>query len=152
MPVPMIDPIPSAVRCQGPSERRSWPPSASACRSANDFFENRPMRASVPHGGAARLAHEQRDGTGLAWLEREAVFGRRLAGVALEQTREMALIAEAGGDGDVAQRRARDGKLAPCKLDADLTDVARERHPVDAPERTREVHRMHAHVARDLDQ
>src|ERR1700733_11160098 len=95
MPVPMIEPIPSAVRCQGPSDRRSWPPSASACRSANDFLENRPMRPSVPQPGLARLAHDQRAGTGLTCLESEAVLGRRLAGVALEQAGEVALIAEA---------------------------------------------------------
>ena len=38
IPVPMIDPMPSAVRFHGPSDRRSSPRSASCCRSWNDFF------------------------------------------------------------------------------------------------------------------
>ena len=106
MPVPMIDPMPSAVRFNGPSDARSWPLSASACRSSNDFFVNSPMGASVPHAAAFASCTSERDGTGLARLQREAVFGRGQAGVALEQPGEVTLIAEAGGGGDVAERRA----------------------------------------------
>src|SRR3954470_18015993 len=112
MPVPMIEPMPSAVRFHGPSERRSCPSSASACSSVNDFFDRSPMRTSVAHGAAACLARAERDGTCLARLDRQPILRRSLAGVALEQAREMTLIAEAGGDRDVAQRRPRTGQLA----------------------------------------
>src|SRR5436190_11579646 len=90
MPVPMIDPMPSAVRCHGPSDRRSTPRSASACRSAIDFFESRPMRARLSDRAAPRLAHEQPAGTVLARLERQAVLGGGESRVALEQTGEVA--------------------------------------------------------------
>src|SRR5262245_15248996 len=43
MPVPMIDPIPSAVRFQGPSDRRSNPLSASAYSSPIAFLVKSPI-------------------------------------------------------------------------------------------------------------
>src|SRR6476469_6696792 len=94
IPVPMIEPMPSAVRCHGPSDRRSRPPSASACRSLSDFLESRPMGESVAQATPWRLARSKRDGIGLTRLQREAVLGRGQAGIALEQPREVTLIAE----------------------------------------------------------
>src|SRR5579872_6628862 len=123
MPVPMIEPMPSAVRFQGPSDRRSAPPSASALSSVSDFVEKRPMpQRAAPRAGC--LARDERPGIGLARVQRETVFGGREAGVPLEEAREVALIAEAGRDGDVAERRARGRQLAPRELDAHVADVA----------------------------
>ena len=60
MPVPMIDPMPSAVRFHGPSDRRSRPRSASAWSSPNDFFVNSPIfglrNAARPDELTAKLA------------------------------------------------------------------------------------------------
>ncbi len=50
MPVPMIDPMPSAVRFQGPSERRNSPRSASTCNASNDFLVKSPIESYVVSG------------------------------------------------------------------------------------------------------
>src|SRR6266540_1732941 len=61
----------------------------------------------------------------------------------------MALIAEAGSNGDVAQRRGGHGELVARELDPHLADVPRKGRVVYAPERSREMDRVHAHTPGD---
>src|SRR5438874_6642902 len=122
IPVPIMHPIPSAIRFQGPSDRRSSPRSASACSSSNDFFVKSPILncklqiANCPASARRRLGSGEGAWIRLARLEGEAIFGGSEAGVLLEEPREMALIAEAGCGGDVAERGGRCGKLPSRKL------------------------------------
>ncbi len=61
--------------------------------------------------------------TFLSRLQGEAVFGGREAGALLEQAGEMALVAEACGRRNRAQRHLA-GELAPCELDSPLARVS----------------------------
>src|SRR5262245_25314836 len=103
MPVPMMDPMPSAVRLSGPSDRRSTLRSASACSASRDFFENAPMDPDSFRPAAAGVL----DGangwdvlSGRVSAQLGAVGRGRQAGVLLEATREVALIAEPRRDRD----------------------------------------------------
>src|SRR5436190_4854796 len=144
MPVPMIDPMPSAVRFSGPSERLRRPRSASARSASSDFFVKNPIPPMLPWRTATCLGRTDQFGTRLTRLQRQPVFGRGQTRVAFEHPREMALIVESGGRGDVAQRRAGAGELAPRELDPQMPDVAREGRLIEPLERTRQVHGMHA--------
>src|SRR5439155_19018420 len=72
--------------------------------------------------------------------------------MALEQSCEVALIAEPRRDRDVAQRGGRPNEFAPGELDAHVPDVARERRVVATAERPREMHRMDPDVSGDRGQ
>src|SRR5437899_7146758 len=108
MPVPMMQPMPSAVRFQGPSERRSSPRSASACSASNDFLVKSPTAIrSVrlePDLGLGPGERRRTDLTrrlpavaggrsdGRRRVQGEPIFGGRHARVLLEEAREVALI------------------------------------------------------------
>ena len=57
MPVPMMQPMPSAVRFQGPSERRRSPRSASAWSASNDLRVKSPIRRRSAYRGPAKAGH-----------------------------------------------------------------------------------------------
>src|SRR5262245_3813641 len=127
MPVPMIEPMPSAVRFNGPSARRSPPCSASSRSESRDFLVKAPIvdpGRSVGNWSGARLGSAERIGMGLA--KSGAIGLRRQTCVLFEAAGKMALIAEPCGEGDVAQRSG-SRQLLHGEFDAKLPHVGRKR-------------------------
>src|SRR5262245_19445844 len=75
--------------------------------------------------------------------------GRRHARVASEGVREMALVREARGQGDVRQRGVRSREAAAGELDAELADVVAQRAAVKPAEDAGQMSRVDADRLRD---
>src|SRR5262249_9389996 len=79
-----------------------------------------------------------------------AVSSGGRAEIALEHPREMALVSEAGGQGNLGERSASRGELVAGKLDPELALVVAESLAAVATKRTRQIDRVYAHGGRDL--
>src|SRR5262245_28503073 len=112
-----------------PSAARSTSSQRSTCR--------RPYTAEL-----RPVLHEPQP-HGIALAQAGAVFSRRQPGVTLEAAREVTLVAEARGIGDLAEPRRTD-QLTARKVDAQLPDVGGDGRLMHAAERAREVDRVNA--------
>src|SRR5207248_2267335 len=89
----------------------------------------------------------KRDGTRLARVKGEPVFGGGHTRVLLELPGEMTLITEARSRGDISERCGGRSERTAREFHPDLSNVAPERRPVKPPERAREVHRVDANAS-----
>src|SRR5262245_10513460 len=83
-------------------------------------------------------------GTGLARAVEVTEGGRGQAAEAPERPREVALVGEAGGQGDFHQRGVRGGELPAGVLDPQLADVLADRAAEAGAERAGQVNRVDA--------
>ena len=79
------------------------------------------------------------------------MLGRRPPGAAHAEPGEVALVREAGADGDVADRLGRSGQPVDRPLQAEFPHVDPDRHALMAAERASELRRTHVERRRHVE-